>query len=308
MTLILFTLGIVFVGVGFRLLIRAAVVPRLHLKAHLREIRDYGFDSVIANVDEPLLVRFKRAVRRTAERIGRFLLSRFPSIPSLTYGELAAAGVYDTSVETVHGYRMMAAVGLPSLIGLLIAASGKVSAIDFVLVIVSAAAGWILPSATIRRRGAARLRKIDHRLPELIDVLIATVEAGMGFGASLSLVADRFAGPIGEELKLTMKQQQLGISLTQALDDMVDRADTPSVRAFVRTASRGESLGVSIGPVLRELSADQRRRHRMAAREKMQKAPVKMIFPLVFMIFPALMIVLMFPAAYSISHTLSGVG
>lgn len=308
MTMMLFLFGIVLVATSARLFIRAAVVPRLQLKAHLREIRDYGFDTAFPDLDIPLPARFKRALRNTATRIGRFLLRRFPSIPSLTYSELAAAGVYDTSVETVHGSRMMAALGLPTVLGLLVLAGGKASPIEFLLIIVSAAAGWILPSAMIRRRGAARLAKIDHSLPELIDVLIATVEAGMGFGASLSLVAERFQGPIGQELKLTMKQQSLGISLTQALNDMVDRADTPSVRAFVRTAARGESLGVSIGPVLRELSADQRRRYRMAAREKMQKAPVKMIFPLIFMIFPALMIVLMYPAAYSVMHTMGAVG
>ena len=307
MTMALFIIGIVLVGACARLFVRAAVVPRLHLKRHLREIRDYGFETVMPEVDLPLVTRFRRRLQKTAERTGRFLLRNVSSIPSLTYGELAAAGVYDTSVETVHGYRFMAAVGLPTLFTLLAVAGGSVSPIDFLLIVVSAAAGWILPSATIRRRGASRLNKIDHDLPELIDLLIATVEAGMGFGASLGLVAERFQGPIGAELKLTMRQQQLGISLTQALDEMVDRADTPSVRAFVRTASRGESLGVSIGPVLRELSADQRRRHRMAAREKMQKAPVKMIFPLIFMIFPALMIVLMFPAGYAISHSLSGV-
>ena len=78
------------------------------------------------------------------------------------------------------------------------------------------------------------------------------------------------------------------------------------MRAFVRTAARGETLGVSIGPVLRELSADQRRRRRQSAREQMQKAPVKMIFPLMFLIMPALMIVLMYPAAYSVSHNLPG--
>ena len=97
-----------------------------------------------------------------------------------------------------------------------------------------------------------------------------------------------------------------GAWFQQALDDMVGRCETPSVRAFVRTASRGESLGVSIGPVLRELSSDQRRRRRQAAREKMQKAPIKMLFPLMFLIFPALMIVLMYPAAYSISKNLGG--
>ncbi|MGH2928823.1 MAG: type II secretion system F family protein, partial [Solirubrobacteraceae bacterium] len=167
--------------------------------------------------------------------------------------------------------------------------------------------GWILPSFVIRRRGGTRLQNIDHRLPELIDVLIATIESGMGFAQSLGLVADRFQGPIGEELKLTMKRQSLGMSIQQALNEFVERCDTPSIRAFVRTAARGESLGVSIGPVLRELSADQRRRHRQAAREKMQKAPIKMLFPLMFLVFPALMIVLFYPAGYSMMHSLGGV-
>jgi tight adherence protein C len=112
---------------------------------------------------------------------------------------------------------------------------------------------------------------------------------------------------MGEELKLTMKQQSLGMSVGQALTEMADRCDTPSIRAFVRTAGRGESMGVSIGPVLRELSSDQRRRHRQLAREKMQKAPIKMLFPLMFLIFPALMIVLMYPAAYSVMHNLKGI-
>jgi tight adherence protein C len=158
----------------------------------------------------------------------------------------------------------------------------------------------------VRKRGGSRLAEVDTRLPELIDLLIAMVEAGMGFTASLGMVADRFDGAIGEELKLTMSRQSLGLSIQQALEEMAERCDTPAVRAFVRTAARGETLGVSIGPVLRELSGDQRRRHRMAAREKMQKAPIKMIFPLIFLVFPALMIVLLFPAVYSVSHNLSG--
>jgi tight adherence protein C len=129
----------------------------------------------------------------------------------------------------------------------------------------------------------------------------------MGFTASLGLIADRFQGPLGEELRLTMRQQSLGMSITGALEEMVERCDTTSIRAFVRTATRGESLGMSIGPVLRELSADQRRRQRMAAREKMQKAPVKLIFPLMFLIMPALMIVLFYPAAYGIKNALGGI-
>ena len=166
--------------------------------------------------------------------------------------------------------------------------------------------GWTLPSMILRRRGASRLDEIERQLPELIDLLIATIEAGMGFAAATKLVSERMAAPLGDELRLTLRQQSLGMSMGEALEGMGERCDTPSMRAFVRTAARGESMGMSIGPVLRELSSDQRRRRRQAAREKMQKAPIKMLFPVMFLIFPALMIVLMYPAAYSLMKNLSG--
>jgi tight adherence protein C len=87
---------------------------------------------------------------------------------------------------------------------------------------------------------------------------------------------------------------------------MATRCDTPSVRAFVRTVTRGESMGVSIGPMLRELATEVRRRRRHAAKEKMMKAPVKLLFPLMLLIFPALMVVILFPAGYTLAQNLSG--
>lgn len=307
MTLVLFLIGIIMVGGCARLIARAIVVPRLALKAHLREIQDYGFARPEMEMDVSLPERLRRRLRTAAERLGRYLMRMFPALSHLTAGDLSAAGFYDIGPEVVHGYRALAAIGLPAFMLLLVAAGGKVTGLGVLLVLVSFGGGWSLPSALIRRRGSSRLDEIDHRLPELIDLLIATVEAGLGFTAALSLVAERFQGPIGAELKLTMRQQELGMSMQQALGEMAERCDTTSIRAFVRTASRGETLGVSIGPALRELSADQRRRHRMSAREKMQKAPVKMIFPLMFMIFPALMIVLLYPAFYSVSKNLHGI-
>ena len=308
MLYLLFLIGIGLVGVSGRLVARAVTANRMALKAHLREIRDYGFEPVYVEQDLTLNERLKRGLERLADRTGRVLLEKAPSLPSLSASDLSAAGYYDITPERVHGYRALAGLGIPTMILLLIMASGKISSLQLMIVIFTGLGGWQLPAFLIRKRGTARLEDIERQLPEVIDLLIATIEAGMGFAASLAMISDRMTGPLGDELRLTMKQQSLGISIQQALDDMVGRCDCPSVRAFVRTASRGESLGVSIGPVLRELSADERRRRGQAAREKMQKAPIKMIFPLMFLIFPALMIVLMYPAGYAVMKNLSGVG
>lgn len=308
MTLLLFVIGVGLVGVAGRLLARAIVVPRLQLKAHLREIQDYGFESAADAEEISSIARFKRAFGRLAERLGGFLLRRVPSLPALQKGDLTAAGYYDISQESVHGYRAMVAIGLPGVLFLLMSSAGSIGALEMLLLLTSLAAGWQLPAFVIRKRGSSRLDEIERQLPEMIDLLIATVEAGMGFSAALKLVGDRMRGALGDELRLTMKQQSLGMSIQQALDEMVGRCDTPSIRAFVRTAARGETMGISIGPVLRELSSDQRRRRGQAAREKMQKAPIKMIFPLMFLIFPALMIVLMYPAAYAVMKNLGSVG
>src|SRR6185437_2620075 len=136
-------------------------------------------------------------------------------------------------------------------------------------------------------RAQRRMDQVDRDLPELIDLLTATIEAGLGFAGSLQLVAERFDGPLGQELRLTLREQNMGLSTENALNHMLERCDTPSVRAFVRAVSQGDALGVSIGAMLRNLAAETRKRRRQHANEQVQKAPVKMLFPLVFMVFPA---------------------
>jgi len=134
-------------------------------------------------------------------------------------------------------------------------------------------------------------------MPELIDMLVATVEAGIAFGSSLQMAAKRFRGPLGEELRLTLQEQSMGLGLNQALDNMLRRQNTPSVRAFVRSLIQGERLGVSIGQNLRNLSHEMRTIRRQLAEERAQKAPVKLVFPVVLLIFPALFVVTLGPAA-----------
>lgn len=306
MTFLLFALAVVLIGVTVRLLIHAAVLPRIQIHLHLRQIEGYGFDVGKPGSGDTARERLNASMSEAVERLGRFTMTRVPSLPALKRSDLTAAGHYKLTPESVHGYRVIAAVGVPALLLFFFVATGSLSLITLFLVACAAVGGWEIPALVIRNRGNKRLSEIDRGLPDLIDLLTATVEAGMGIAGSMGMLVGRFKGALGDELRLTIQQQTLGISNERALGDFAERCDTPSVRAFVRTLTKSESLGVSVGPILRELATEVRRRRRQDARERMQKAPIKMLFPLMFLIFPALMVELLFPAAYSLVKGLSG--
>jgi tight adherence protein C len=163
---------------------------------------------------------------------------------------------------------------------------------------VAIAAGWFLPMQVVKDQAARRLDEIDYQLPELIDLLVVTVEAGLGFVGSLQMAATRITGSLGEELQLTLQEQRFGLSVNEALMNRLARVDTPSMRSFVRSVVQGETLGVSIGQLMRDLALEMRRRRRQSAQERAQKAPIKILFPLVFLIFPAMFVVLLGPAMF----------
>ncbi len=296
----LFVIGLLFIGVAIVLVVRAVALPRLRMATHLRQIETYGFDG--AQVGQEPLARppLGEGVNALAERMGRFAIARAGTFKPVSARELAAAGFYKLSWEAFHGYRVFVSVSLPALVLLESIATGGNAAVAILLAIVAAAASWTLFGAYVRNRSEKRLGRIDRELPELIDVLTATIEAGLGFAGSLQLVAARFEGPLGSELRLAFQEQSMGLSTNQALANMLERCDTPAMRAFVRAVLQGEMLGVSIGTMMRNLALEMRTRRRQAAHERVQKAPVKLLFPLIFLIFPALLIVLLYPALHEL--------
>jgi tight adherence protein C len=307
MTTLLFVLGVVLVAAAACLFLRAYVLPRLRFESHLRVVETYGYARRGGEIDAGVARRtFNTALNNAAAQLGAAVLRHIPRLKPVPKGVLTAAGYYELKPETVHGYRVAGALFLPALILLYAATTGGASLLTFALLIAAAIGGWELPALVIRHRARRRLDKIDHDLPQFIDLLVAIIEAGSAFGSALNGVADRFHGPLGDELQLTMRQQSLGIGTERALNDMAERCDTPSMRAFVRTVIRADSHGSSIGPVLRHLAREIRQRRRDAARERIQKAPIKMLFPLAFLILPALLLVILFPAMYNIIHTLNG--
>jgi tight adherence protein C len=304
----LFVIGVLLVAIAAALVARALALPRLRMSAHLRQIDTYGFKAGSRELAAELVAPkppFGERLNGLAERVGRSARGRGWRAP-VESRSLRAAGLYSITPEAFHGYRVLASVALPALITMLALASGSFGALDLLLVVITGALCWRGPALIVRSRGQRRMDDVDRALPELIDVLAATMEAGLGFAGSLQMVAQRFDGPLGQELRLTLQEQRMGLSSEHALSNLLERCDTPSVRAFVRAVLQGESLGVSIAAMMRNLATETRKRRRQIAQARIQKAPVKMLFPLVFLIFPALLIVLLYPAVTQIVQQLGG--
>jgi len=117
----------------------------------------------------------------------------------------------------------------------------------------------------------------------------------------------RLFKPLGSELRLTLGEQAMGLTMNDALKNMLERTNrSVSMRAFVQSIVQGETMGVSIGKTLRDLAVDMRKRRRQQAEERAQKAPIKLLFPLTFLILPAMMIVILGPAVRAVAHGLGG--
>ena len=170
------------------------------------------------------------------------------------------------------------------------------------LVPVAGIAGWLAPDAVIAHRAGARQRQILDDLPDTLDQLTICVEAGLAFDAALVRVARSGHGPLGDEMRRVLQDVQIGIPRTEAFHALLERTDVAELRQFVHAMSQAESYGVPVASVLRTQSAEQRQKRCGRAEERAQKLPVKLVFPLVLCILPALFVVVLGPAALRVAR------
>jgi tight adherence protein C len=305
MTTFALIVGLIFLAVAVMLVVGAFSTQRGGGEL-LGQIDAYGFRGY-GVPDEVERGKSHGALSGLPQRLGEKLSRRLGgSREADVKRRLVAAGWYTTSPTAFIGYQLIGALGFTFVWLWLGGLSGASKLIFAVGIVCAAAFGWYLPSMIINRRTAQRHHLIDKELPELIDLLVVTVEAGVGFNGSLRLAAHQLDGPLAQELRLTLQEQSMGLSTAEALENMAGRAPSPGVRGFVRTIAQGETLGVSIGQILRNLADEMRKKRRAQAEELAQKAPVKMLFPLIFLIFPAMFVVLLLPALIQITKTLGG--
>lgn len=296
-------LGLFFVAVAFALLARSLLWPRLRAAEAVRSVEAYGFPSAEApgpagSTGRSLpQIHLKESIDSVALRIGGSISTRSKNDREENLKKtLQAAGFYSTNPRRFIGYQALATIVL-GLLFIWSAIAGNTSPLmSIILIAVALFCGWTLPLTFVKRRARMRAERIDLDMPDLIDMLVASVEAGVAFGSALQMATRRLRGPLGEELRLTLQEQSMGLGLNDALNNMLWRQDTLSVRAFVRSLVHGEQLGVSIGQTLRNLSTEMRDVRRQIAEERAQKAPIKLVFPVVLLILPALFVITLGPA------------
>jgi len=155
--------------------------------------------------------------------------------------------------------------------------------------------GIWLPDIILQRRIEARQAAIRRSIPDVLDLLVVSVEAGIGFDGAVQKVVEKSTGPLPDELARVLEQVRLGKSRAEALRRMGERTQVPELISFVAAVQQAETLGVSIAKVLRVQADAARERRSQRAREAAAKLPVKLLFPLVFFIFPALFVVILGP-------------
>ncbi len=176
----------------------------------------------------------------------------------------------------------------------------------FVMLGVFMVIGIFGPEARLNGAIGKRRKEMERQLPDVIDLLVISVEAGLGFDAALGRVIQNVPGELSREFQRTLQETRVGVSRVDALRNLTNRTDVDDLNTFVLSLIQADQFGVSIARVLRVQAEEMRIRRRQRAQEKAFGAPVKLIFPLIFFIFPALFIVILGPAAITMYETLLG--
>jgi tight adherence protein C len=287
---ILGSIVLLFVGVA---------APRSSDRAVLDRLAEYGERTLTLEeieLSQPFSQRIIRPlIKGMAQFIGRFAPQR--NIENMRRRLELAGKPYGWGPTEFLGVRGLAGILLSVLAFLLLTVTGQPAGKRLLATLVAAGLGfYLLPTLWVSSRITNRQTEIVKALPDALDLLTISVEAGLGFDAAMSKVASKWENELSLAFNRVIQEIQMGKLRREALRDMADRMDVPDVTSFVAAIIQADQLGVSIAKVLRIQSEQMRIRRRQRAEEKAHQAPVKMLFPMAFLIFPALFIVLLGPA------------
>ena len=278
----------------------AVTMPARERRTSVRRAAQYGaFRPSLGQAQRPFR---ERVLAPLGERLARWTLKLHPR----------------TTVEGVNTRLMAAGLGRSisptaflafksgiAIVGVVLGAffGGAATGAGGVLLfsIALAGLGFIAPDFVVSAKARSRKDRIRAELPDALDLMAVSVEAGMGFDGAISKLTEHMQGPLSDEFALTLNEIRIGESRPDALKKLSDRTGTPELSSFVRAIIQADQLGISLGRILRVQATDSRLKRQAAAEEKAMKAPIKMLFPTVLFIFPAMFLVILGPAFLNLS-------
>ena len=277
--------------------------------ARLDFIRSLGAEAelyaeavpVVERVQTPLVNRMFGPLARTF----RNSLSRlYPSSEvDRVHADLLKAGLTGTVRAEEFVAVQAGTVMLGIAVGLVGLVSGVVSVkMGFALLFILPMIGGLVPSYWLRHRIKVRRERVTNDLPDLLDLMCISVAAGLGLEQAMQVSCARFESPVCDELRLTLREMELGLSRHDALENMKLRTDIDDLVTFAVVLSQADALGLPIGRVLQAQADEMRDKRRQRARERAAKVPVKILFPLALCFLPAIMIIVLGPMVGPIRH------
>jgi tight adherence protein C len=271
-----------------------ATLPSRERARSMRRATTYGFIRIASPLDNQRLR--ERAFEPLRETFAKWVLKVNPrtSMEAISLRLLGAGLGRRLSPTGFLAAKGFLAVG-GALMGVLIM-SATGSGLGLLFMGALGVGGFIAPDYFVSLKAKGRREKIRADLPDALDLLAVSVEAGLGFDGAIAKLTEHMEGPLAEEFGLTLGEMRIGESRADALKRMSERVDAPELSSFTRAIIQADQLGTSLGRILRVQAADTRMRRQAAAEERAMKAPIKMLFPTVLFIFPAMFLIILGPA------------
>ena len=293
------------IALAFFLLMDLATLPARERMGSIRRAAGYGKNRPVSSSSVLDDGTFKdRALMPMKTGLARAVLRITPraSVETVT-NKLLRAGL-NRRVSPTGYLASKAILCFLGFVGGQVFASvaGALASKALLLGIVGAIVGFMLPDTIVTMRTRSRKEVLRAELPDALDLLAVSVEAGMGFDGAISKLTEHMDGPLADEFALALGEMRIGESRMNALTKMMKRVDTPELSAFVRAIIQADQLGISLGRILKVQASDTRNRRQLAAEERAMKAPIKMLFPTVIFIFPAMFVVILGPAFMNLSE------
>jgi tight adherence protein C len=294
----LLVLAIATIGLAAFYFAEVATAPMRTRRDLVHRAANYGRIRTATGKELP---RFReRAIAPFAAQVAKLMLRLNPRTTTESVAEkLMAAGMRKTSpTGFIAAQGMMVIAG--GFFGLLVGGMASPAHAPFFALLLGLL-GFMLPRMVLSSRVQKRQASVAAELPDALDLLSVSVEAGLGFDGAVQKLTEHMEGPLIEEFEMALGEMRIGEGRQEALKKMAQRSASPEMASFVRAIVQADQLGISLGRILRIQAADSRLKRQMLAEEKAMKAPIKMLFPTVVFIFPAMFIVVLGPAFLNLS-------